>query len=180
MEYQGSWIPREKCLRFQPKNSILAKLYRSCPILDKGIYLVYSSWYIHLPSFSNRAWSLCDARPQKSFTRITWTASWKWMRRRRRTWCTTLNYSDVNKLTKSFCDNCIQARCFFFCSNELKEPSTKLVVISIKVNGATSVGFVFLFPVTKSHTACVASPHVRESGIRNPANFCCWNPESRD
>ena len=22
------------------------------------------------------------------------------------------------------------------------------------------------------------SPHVRESGIRNPANFCCWNPES--
>ena len=23
------------------------------------------------------------------------------------------------------------------------------------------------------------SPHVRESGIRNPANFCCWNPESR-
>ena len=24
------------------------------------------------------------------------------------------------------------------------------------------------------------SPHVRESGIRNPANFCCWNPESRD
>ena len=26
----------------------------------------------------------------------------------------------------------------------------------------------------------VFSPHVRESGIRNPANFCCWNPESRD
>ena len=26
----------------------------------------------------------------------------------------------------------------------------------------------------------IASPHVRESGIRNPANFCCWNPESRD
>ena len=24
------------------------------------------------------------------------------------------------------------------------------------------------------------SPHVRESGIRNPANICCWNPESRD
>ena len=23
------------------------------------------------------------------------------------------------------------------------------------------------------------SPHVRESGIRNPTNFCCWNPESR-
>ena len=22
------------------------------------------------------------------------------------------------------------------------------------------------------------SPHVRESGIRNPANFCFWNPES--
>ena len=22
-------------------------------------------------------------------------------------------------------------------------------------------------------------PHVRESGIRNPANFCCWNMESR-
>ena len=22
-------------------------------------------------------------------------------------------------------------------------------------------------------------PHVRESGIRNPANFCCWDPESR-
>ena len=27
---------------------------------------------------------------------------------------------------------------------------------------------------------CKRSPHVRESGIRNPANFCCWNPESRD
>ena len=24
------------------------------------------------------------------------------------------------------------------------------------------------------------SPHVRQSGIRNPANFCCWNPESRE
>ena len=38
----------------------------------------------------------------------------------------------------------------------------------------------FAVKTQKSLETPPESPHVRESGIRNPVNFCCWNPESRD
>lgn len=37
-----------------------------------------------------RVWSPCAVKPQRWFTRTTWTVSWRWMRRRKQTWCTTL------------------------------------------------------------------------------------------
>ena len=59
---------------------------------------------------------------------------------------------------------------------------------TVKTDGGLNLGFSMEGLVKR--VPMTASPHVRESGIRNPANFCCWktgirnpqwfwNPESR-